>query len=138
MADTDYGVDLDRREDMDPTGATCTGLRLLGNAAYHAITTPRGANFDAPDRGIDVLEFLHKGMTQTERAQLAGLVAAELTQDERFSGADVTVDETINASGDLGFLITAIITLVEDTSTFQLVLSVQDAIPKIVSLTPGS
>jgi hypothetical protein len=131
---TDYGQDLDWREDLDPTGALCSGMRLLGNAAFHAITTARGSNFDAPDRGIDVIDFLHKGMTQTERAGLAGLIAQELVEDERFSGADVTVNETINQNGDLGFLITAIITIVEDDSQFQLVCSVADAVPKIVSI----
>lgn len=132
MTDPDYGADLDWGSDLEPNALLIDGPKLLGQAAFHAIFTPRGACLDSPNRGIDIREFLHKGMTETERAEVPSLIRQELVEDERIQDVDVIMIETLSKDGiswDLRIMITP-----KDAGPFELVCSVADAIPKIVSI----
>lgn len=92
-----FGVDLACADDLDPMMSNVSGLRLLAEAVYRRLSTPRGMVLDAPDYGFDVRSLLHKGMTAAERAAIPGLVRAEVLKDERIERAeaelrDVTPD----------------------------------------------
>ena len=130
----DYGSDWSWGVDADPTGALCSGYVLLGQAAYHRITTPRGSNLDAPDAGIDITEFLHKGMTETERAEVPNLIRQEILDDPRFSGVETTMAEQWTTEG-ITWTISIRVTPT-DSGPFDLVCSVEQAVTKIVSITP--
>jgi hypothetical protein len=95
--DTDFGIDLSLTDDLDPRATTVTGTRLVAEAVYRRITCPRGALIDDPDYGIDVRDFLHKGMTTGQRASIPGLVRCEILKDERVSS--VEIDVTTSTTG---------------------------------------
>lgn len=129
----DYGSDLDWGEDLEPNGFLVTGMLLLGQAAFHAIFTPRGSCLDSPERGIDVRDFLHQGMSDAERAEVPGQIRGEILEDPRFADVEAVITETPTVDGlkwDLRIIITPV-----DSGPFELVCDVVDAIPRIVSIT---
>lgn len=130
----DYGTDWSWGEDADPTGALASGYLLLGQAAFHRITTPRGSNLDAPDAGIDIAAFLHQGMTTAERAEVPNLIRQEILDDPRFSGVETTMTEVWTKDG-VEWTLSIRVTPTE-SGPFDLVCSVAQAVAKIVSVTP--
>lgn len=130
MADPDFGTDLDWADDLDPSGRMISGARLLGQAAFHRLITPRGACLDAPDDGLDVAEFLSLGLTPTEKTGIPGQIAAELRKDERFLDAEVEMTDVPPDGFRLKIRITP-----SAGPEFDLVLSVSAAATKLVSIT---
>ena len=126
--DPDFGTDLDFQDDLDPAGRLVSGTKLLGQAAYHRLITPRGACLDSPDDGLDLHEYLSKGLTPTELATIPGEVRLELLKDERFIGADIGMTNTPDGF-DLKIRITP-----SAGPDFELVLSVGEAAVKLLSL----
>lgn len=116
-----FGTDLDWSEDMLASAGMTSGYRLLAQRALHRLSTPRGACLDSPDDGLDLAEFLSKGLTQTEIDSIPGEVAAELRKDEAFVDADVTLTQFVN-----GFNLDIRISL-SDGSDLQLVFGVDQA-----------
>lgn len=132
MADVDYGTDLDWQDDLDPSGRTVSGTKLLGQAAYHRLITPRGSCLDSPNDGLDLHEYLSRAMTPVELATIPGEVRLELLKDERFNGAEIVM--TKNADGfDLAIQITP-----SAGPNFELVISVTQAAVVLLSLTEVS
>lgn len=129
MADPDFGVDLDWRDDLNPTGRLVSGVELLGQAAFHRLRTPRGACLDAPDDGLDLSEYLSNGMTPTEIAAIPGEIRSELLKDERFLEADITFTQDSPDSFRFKIVITP-----SAGPVFELVLAVADAAVKLISL----
>lgn len=86
---TGFGIDLDCSDDLREDMALATGARMLAQAIYRRLTTPRGAVLDAPDYGLDVRAFLSRGMTAAELAAIPGQIRSEVTKDERIEDADV-------------------------------------------------
>lgn len=135
MASADWGTDLDWGSDLEPNGLLVDGFKLLGQAAFHALVTPRGACLDSPDRGIDLREFLHQGLSQEDRAFVPNLIRQELLQDERILGVEVGFTETVTTDGlvwDFRIVITP-----DEEGPFELVFTVDQAAAKIVSITPA-
>lgn len=85
-----YGTDIDWGDDMSATCRMVAGIRLLAQRAMHRLSTPRGMCLDSPDDGLDLAEFLSKGLTPTELASIPGEVENELRKDEAFLDASVT------------------------------------------------
>ncbi len=85
-----WGVDLDWKDDLAPTGRLVRGFELLAQAVFHRLRTPRGACQDAPDDGLDLAEYLSSPMTPAQIASVPGEIRSELLKDERFVEADVT------------------------------------------------
>jgi phage baseplate assembly protein W len=88
-----FGVDLDCADDLDPMMSLVDGLRVVAQAVYRRLSTPRGMVIDAPDYGFDLRSLLHKGMTPAERAAIPGLVRAEVLKDQRIQRAEVQLTE---------------------------------------------
>lgn len=111
-------------------------MQLLGQAAFHAIVTPRGACLDSPERGIDIRSFLHKGMSPAERAEVPGQIRAEILEDPRFAECECQITETPTVDGlkwDLRILITP-----AESGPFELVCDVVDAVPRILSISAAA
>ncbi len=92
---TDYGTDLDFDGlDLAEDGGVVSGETLLGQAALIRLSTPRGSVIDAPDDGIDLVDWLSRDMSPDEVARLQGTIEEELLKDERFIAARAVVDVT--------------------------------------------
>lgn len=129
----DFGVDLDWRDDLNPTGRLVSGIELLGQAAFHRLHTPRGSSPDAPDDGLDLAEYLSRGMTPAELAGIPGDISSELRKDERFLDADVSFTQDAPASFKFKIVITP-----SAGPTFALVISVEQAAMTLISVTEVS
>jgi hypothetical protein len=133
----DWGTDLDWSDDLEPNALLCSGTKLLGQAAFHAITTPRGACLDSPDRGIDIRDFLHHGMTPEERAEVPGLIRQELVDDERINEVEVSFTESFDGSGGIQWEFRILITP-NTAGPFELVCAIEDAVPQILAIKPAA
>ncbi len=127
---TDYGTDLnlisrpDGLLDFSDTGDVISGEDLLIQAVIIRLTTDRGSVLDAPDDGINLTDWLSRGMTLADAGSLSGVIENEILKDERFVA--------VRASVDISNLITAqefMVTLELDAGDgpFPLVLSVSAA-----------
>ncbi len=95
---TDYGRDTSCTTEL-VTGRLVRGARLLGEAAYRRLTTPRGmlrGGEEEADYGIDLSELIGSTSTKSAAAALPDRIRAELKKDERFESVDVRVVETTN------------------------------------------
>lgn len=126
----DFGVDLDWADDLNPTGRLVSGIELLGQALFHRLRTPRGACLDAPDDGLDLSEYLSRGMTPAELAAVPGEIRSEILKDERFLDADVTFTQTTPDTFRVRILVTP-----SAGPEFELVLGVADAAVKLLKIT---
>lgn len=79
------------------TGRFSTGARLVGEAAYRRLTTPRGmlrGGEEEADYGLDLTELVGTASTKAAAAALPGRIKSELTKDERIESVKVTVTAT--------------------------------------------
>lgn len=119
-----YGVDLLCVDDITPRAddTAVDSLDSLKQDLYHRLITFEmiGDTADERDGWIDIVTFLHRGMTQRELLTVAGKVIEVLRKDDRV--ADVTVEASY-VSGTL--LIECVITP-EDPSAreFSLIVAV--------------
>ena len=92
---TNYGIDLSATDTIDAT-RTVTGERLLAEAAYRRLITPRGKLRYAPNYGLCLSDLLNADVTNDFLAGIPALVRAELLKDERLQEVNVTysVDRT--------------------------------------------
>lgn len=88
-----FGSDMscvdDLTEDMAEVDGSTT--RALAEALIRRIGTPRGSVLDAPDYGIDLRSYLHRGSTQSELLGLAGDVSNEWRKDDRVERVEVEI-----------------------------------------------
>lgn len=83
------------------SGRYATGVRLVAEAAFRRLTTPRGTLRGGEDEagyGIDLLGMVGTVSTKKDAAALPGRIEAELRKDERIESVVVTVLETTVAS----------------------------------------
>ena len=76
------------------TGRYATGSRLVAEAAYRRLTTPRGmlrGGEDEADYGLDLLGLVGSVATKSDAAALEGRIGLELAKDERIVTATATV-----------------------------------------------
>ncbi len=88
---SDLGYDLDCTDDLTLEMREVSGPVALAQNVHRRLSTPRGMVIDAPDYGKDLREYLHRGLTATERAAIPGEVRAEVLKEERISSATVRV-----------------------------------------------
>jgi len=77
-------------------GQLVSGARLIGEAAFRRITTPRGSlrgGEEEADYGIDILDAIGSVNTKSDAAALAGRIRNELVKDERIQTVDVTITD---------------------------------------------
>ena len=85
------GVNQFGRLDVDPSGLTVTGLLLVAQRLVLRQTTPLDSCADAPNDCFDLRDWLSCGMTDTQVAQLPGLVQNELQKDVAVQSASVSL-----------------------------------------------
>jgi hypothetical protein len=91
--DNDVGRDTSCTDSLK-TGRFVTGARLLAEAAYRRITTPRGSlrgGEDEANYGIDITGICGSTNAASVAASLPGRIRSELEKDERFGAIDVEV-----------------------------------------------
>ena len=134
----DYGRDLSCTDALTP-GRYVTGTRLVGQALYRRLTTPRGMLRGGEEEaiyGLDLTELLGASLndTATEVASLAGRIEAECLKDDRISNVDVTVTPTVNGPSTSY----EIVLFVESSEgPFSLTLGVEDVTVSLLGLNEG-
>lgn len=79
------------------TGRFATGARLVGEAAYRRLTTPRGmlrGGEEEQNYGLDLNDYCGSTNPTQDAAALPGRIEAELTKDERIISVSTTVTVT--------------------------------------------
>lgn len=135
MTDTTYGRDLYSLEDVDPDRVV-SDVELVAQDAYWRLKTPRGAGIlskDAPNYGIDLLDWLGAEMTQAQLAAIPAIVRAELAKDERL------LEVTVQASYEGGPNGVLTLTIDGDTAAgpFTLVVAVDELTVELLKLSTG-
>ncbi len=93
---TDFGTDTSCTTSLR-TGRLATGARLVAEAAYRRLTTPRGTlrgGEDEANYGLDLTACIGSAQTAADRAAMPGRISMELAKDERIVETRVTVTET--------------------------------------------
>lgn len=130
---TNYGRDVSCTTALKP-GRLVTGARLVGEAAYRRLTTPRGmlrGGEEEADYGIDLSEMVGSVATKADAAALGGRIRSELTKDERIFEVDVRVIAT-SAGPATEFDIT--VTAETTGGPFTLVLAASEVTTALVGL----
>lgn len=98
MASTYFGRDTSCTTALR-TGRFATGARLVAEAAYRRLTTPRGmlrGGEEEGSYGLDLLGLIGSVATKSDAAALGGLITNELTKDERILTAATVVVATVD------------------------------------------
>jgi phage baseplate assembly protein W len=114
---TDYGTELSLLKDIASDSRTVSGFRVVGEAIFRRLTTPRGRLIADPNYGFDLTQYVNADMSPRDIAGLRSGIAAECVKDERVNA--VTVDATLERNG----LLTVSIVLDLGTQTFTLVIA---------------
>lgn len=120
------------------TGRFATGARLVAEAAYRRLSTPRGTlsgGDDEANYGLDLADLIGSVSTPSAAAALPDQIQAELLKDERISAVTATV-----ASTKTGPSVSWTISIEGTTAAgpFSLVLSVAEVTVTIIGVTPGA
>lgn len=98
---TDFGTDVSCIDGLK-TGRIVSGRRLVAEAIYRRLTTPRGmlrGGIDEDDYGLDVLSLIGEVGSPSLLATWPGRIKNEVLKDERISNASVSVvDKTVRGS----------------------------------------
>ncbi len=133
---TDFGRDYSCTDSLR-TARFVTGARLVAEAAYRRLTTPRGmlrGGEDEAEYGLDLTELIGSIATEADAAALAGRVRAELEKDDRIESVEVTVTATTDGPA------TAYVVAVKATTAagpFGLTLEVDAVSVELLGLSTG-
>jgi hypothetical protein len=89
----DFGRDISCVTSLR-TGRFATGARLVAEAAYRRITTPRGSLIggeEEADYGIDLVDMVGETDSPSLALALPAQITTELRKDERIDTVDVDV-----------------------------------------------
>lgn len=106
------------------TGRYVTGWRVVAQALYRRITTPRGTvlsigNPEAAAYGFDICEYIGAVGYPTALAALPSLVRGEFMKDGRVADATVEAFEERASNGEIYITLSAVVVLVDEGETFQ-------------------
>lgn len=104
---TELGVDIACTDDIPAGFPLVSGYTTLAQSIYRRLTSPRGSVIDAPDYGLDVREYLSRGLTQAQLAAMPGEIRAEVLKDERVHDCSVTVVSSTDTVLELAFSVQA-------------------------------
>ncbi len=79
------------------TGRLVSGARLVAEAAYRRLTTPRGTlrgGEEEANYGLDLTACIGSAQTAADRAAMPGRISMELAKDERIVETRVAVTES--------------------------------------------
>lgn len=130
---TNFGTDISCTDSLR-TGRYYSGARLVAEAAYRRLTTPRGmlrGGEDEADYGLDLADLIGSASTAADAAALEGRIQTELLKDERIETVNAVVVRTV-----VGPATSLNITITAQTSSgpFELVLGVSDVTIAILGL----
>lgn len=94
---TNFGKDTSCTTSLTP-GRYVTGAKLVAEACYRRLTTPRGmlrGGDDEANYGLDLTELIGSTSTKLDAAALGARVKAELLKDERLLNVTVEVVRTL-------------------------------------------
>ena len=80
------------------TGRYVTGLRIVGEACYRRLSTPRGmlqGGEGEAEYGIDLTELIGTTNPRADAASLPGRIENELLKDERIESVEVDIGTTV-------------------------------------------
>lgn len=86
------------------TGRLTTGARLVAEAFYRRLTTPRGMLRGGEEEtlyGLDLTALVGTTVTEGDRSALAGRIIAQLSLDERATDIAVEVEEETLDDGNV-------------------------------------
>src|SRR6185369_2291909 len=90
---SEFGIDLDCADDVDPGMREATGEYLLRQDIRWRLSTRRGLLINDPNYGIDLRDLVNADLTEDELAHIPSMVAAELDKDDRIlSPPECTVE----------------------------------------------
>lgn len=104
----DFGRDISTTTSMK-TGRFSSGPRLVAEACYRRLTTPRGTlrgGEDEASYGFDLTELIGVTNIKTAAASLPGRIQAELEKEQRLDSVTVDVLTSTDAAGLTSFTIT--------------------------------
>ncbi len=95
---SDFGRDISCTTSLR-TGRYVTGSRIVAEAVYRRLTTPRGmllGDEDEEDYGLDLTELIGSVATKNDAAALEGRIASELEKDERIDVVSASVTPIVD------------------------------------------
>jgi len=132
-APVNFGTDTSCTDSLR-TGRLVSGPRLVAEACYRRLITPRGSLFGGDDEanyGLDLADLIGSVSTKAQVAALPGQIQTELLKDERITSASATV--TASKSGpSVTYQIS--ISAQTDAGPFSLVLSVSDVTVSLLGM----
>lgn len=88
-----YGQTISCAGDLDPYHTTITGTRVIAEAIARRWDCPRGAlppdGRDAQDYGVDLVGYIHAGVTTRELLGLKARLEQEALKDDRIFAIEV-------------------------------------------------
>lgn len=102
-----FGRELSCTDGLN-TGRFVTGVRLVAEACYRRLTTPRGTlrgGETEQNYGFDLAQFIGCTNARQVAASLPARITNELVKDERVESVEVDVVPTTTAAGETSFAI---------------------------------
>ncbi len=97
---TDFGREMSCTDTLK-TGRFVTGPRLVAEADFRRLTTPRGmlrGGEEEQNYGLDLTAMVGGSGSEATAAALPGQITSELMKDERHESVDVTVVRTVDGA----------------------------------------
>jgi len=117
------------------SGRYATGVRLVAEACYRRLTTPRGMLYGGEEEqnyGLDITSLVGTSSAKADAASLPGRIEAELRKDERIDTVKVTIDE-IATAGEISWVVT--IDVVTAEGPFALQIGVSEVTAQLLGIT---
>lgn len=136
MATTDYGRDLSCTDKISSV-RYASGARLVAEAAYRRLITPRGmlrGGDEEADYGLDLVDLVGSVRATADAASLPGRIRNELEKDDRIVTGTVDVDVTVTEDGAKGRLFNVRIEAQTGAGPFTLTLDVSAVSVALVGL----
>lgn len=130
---TAFGKDTSCTGSLRP-GVVVTGVRLVGEAIFRRLTTPRGmlrGGEQEADYGLDMLELVGASVTPGDIAALPGRVRNEVLKDPRIVSVEVTATTTKVGPATT---LTLVISCVTGEGPFDLTVGVDEASVELLGI----
>jgi hypothetical protein len=131
-----YGQDVSCTDGLR-TGRYVSEARLVAEACYRRLTTPRGmlrGGEEEQNYGLDLVELIGSTSTKSDAAALPGRIKAELKKDERVETVETTVSRIVDGPA-VRFEIEILVTTA--AGPFTLMLSVNDVTVELLGIEEG-
>jgi len=119
---SDFGKDIACTDSLR-TGSYARGLRVVAEACYRRLTTPRGmlrGGEEEEDYGFDLAGYVGSTNPKAAEASMPGRIQTELLKDERVESVSVEVTTIADASSDVSFTVAIDVVTGEGPFTLQI------------------